>query len=162
MNRRNLLALGGVTTAGVLAGCAGDDDGNGSDPENAGVVTVTAEEDTVDAAFDRITTAIEENENLGLVAELDHSANAAGVDMELPPARVVFFGNPELGTPLMQSSPRAGLDLPQRMLVWEDSGDVKVTYNDPEYIAARHGIDDRDEILETIADALEALATGEM
>lgn len=82
--------------------------------------------------------------------------------MELPPARVVFFGNPDLGTPLMQSSPRAGLDLPQRMLVWEDSGDVKVTYNDPEYIAARHGIDDRDEILETIADALEALATGEM
>jgi len=133
-----------------------------TDIEDAGVVTVTADEDSVDAAFDRITTDIEETENLGIVAQLDHSANAESASLELAPTRVVFFGNPGAGTPLMQESQRAGLDLPQRMLVWEEDGEVLVAYNDPEYIAARHGIEGQDERLENIAGALEALATGEM
>lgn len=175
MDRRKLLALGGAITVGALAGCAGNDDDNGTDDnmngnddtntngvEDAGVITVQADEDSVDTAFDRITTTIEENENLGIIAELDHSENAASVDMELPPTRVVFFGNPAAGTPLMQRSQRAGLDLPQRMLVWDDDGEIKITYNDPNHIAARHGIEQEDELLENIAGALESIATGEM
>jgi len=186
VNRRKLLGFLGLGTAGVVSGCvSGDGAADGTDTEgndtgsptgttedtndtdmtdieDAGVVTVTADEDSVDAAFDRITTDIEETENLGIVAQLDHSANAESAGLELAPTRVVFFGNPGAGTPLMQESQRAGLDLPQRMLVWEEDGEVLVAYNDPEYIAARHGIEGQDERLENIAGALEALATGEM
>lgn len=183
MDRRELLGFVGLGTAGLVSGCVGgDEEGNGTDGDNgtdsntiettddtdmtdiedAGVVTVTAAEDSVDAAFERITTAIEENENLGIVAQLDHSANAANAGLDLDPTRVVFFGNPEAGTPLMQESQRAGLDLPQRMLVWEEDGEVRIAYNDPEHIAARHGIEGQDELLANIAGALEALATGEM
>ncbi|MEF8937971.1 MAG: DUF302 domain-containing protein [Halovenus sp.] len=200
MDRRTVLAFGGVATVGSLAGCLGsDDDGNGTEanetelnetetngtemndsetddsetndsetdtdmtqPEDTGVVTVQADEDSVDAAFDRIRSTIEDNEGLGVVAELDHRENAASVDMELPPTRVIFFGNPQAGTPLMQTSQRAGLDLPQRMLVWDDDGEIKISYNDPEYIAQRHGIEGQADLLDNIAGALEGIATDEM
>lgn len=154
MDRKLLFTLGGTLVSG--------NDDTGSDIQDAGVVTVAVTENTVEAAYDRITTAIQENENLALIAELDHRENAGSVDMELPPTRVIFFGNPEAGTPLMQDSQRVGLDLPQRMLIWEDNGDVKVTYNDPKHVAARHGIDGKDELLENIADLLDAIATGSM
>lgn len=169
MDRRHLLALGGAATAGALAGCLGEGGASQETPEltdealaDAGVVTVEVDDASVDDAFDRITTTIEDNEDLGLIADLDHQENAASVGMDLPPTRVVFFGNPRAGTPLMQRSRQAGLDLPQRMLIWDDDGTVKVSYNDPEHVAARHGIDGQDELLENIAGALDAIATGEM
>jgi uncharacterized protein (DUF302 family) len=80
--------------------------------------------------------------------------------MELPPTTLLIFGNPRLGTPLMQASRSVAIDLPQKMLVWEDEGEVMVSYNDPQYLAARHGIEGKEEILETISNALENLATG--
>jgi len=168
VDRRTLLTVGGVATVGTLAGCldaiedTDENESDTSDRADAGVVTVEADEDSVDAAFDRIRTAIEDNENLGLIAQLDHSENAASVDMDLPPTRVLFFGNPAAGTPLMRSSRRIGLDLPQRLLVWEDDDQVKITYNDPEFLAQRHGVEGQEELLENVAGALDALATGEM
>jgi len=125
----------------------------------AGLVTVRGDE-SVGGTVSRIETAIERSP-LALMATVDHAANAASADMDLPPTTVLIFGNPNVGTPLMQESRSVAIDLPQKMLVWEDDGTVKVTYNDPQYLARRHGIDGQDERLETVADALRTLATGE-
>jgi uncharacterized protein (DUF302 family) len=81
--------------------------------------------------------------------------------MSLNPTRLVIFGNPDLGTPLMQSSQSVSIDLPQKMLVWEDdNGDVFISYNDPAYLAERHAIFDRNEQLEMISTALANLANA--
>ena len=69
-----------------------------------------------------------------------------------------MFGNPKLGSPLMMDAQTIGLDLPQKILVYEEpSGVVKVAYNDPEYLKARHGITGQENILATIANALNSL-----
>jgi uncharacterized protein (DUF302 family) len=93
-----------------------------------------------------------------ILAEVDHQAGAKSVDMPLGEARLLLFGNPNLGTPLMQSSITAGIDLPMKLLVWQDGeGKVWLAYNDPQYIADRHGIKDREEVLKKMAGALNAL-----
>jgi uncharacterized protein (DUF302 family) len=109
-------------------------------------------EDSWDALF----TAIDGNPNIGIAAVVDHAANAAGVGLDLPPNREIFFGNPNIGTPLMQQAPTAGLDLPLKILVWEDVGRVFVGYNAVEYLAARHGLESP--ILENVAAALRGFA----
>jgi uncharacterized protein (DUF302 family) len=97
-------------------------------------------------------------QKLRILATVDHGANAAGVDQELPPTRLILFGNPELGTPLMRSARTVAIDLPQKLLVWEDQdGRILVTYNDPLYLQERHRIEGRDEILVTISSALSNL-----
>ena len=95
---------------------------------------------------------------LTLVEELDHAANAARVGLELPPTRLFVFGNPALGTPLMRSARTIGLDLPQKMLVWEEGDAVTIAWNDPAWLAARHGIEGQDELLGRVAGALRGLA----
>jgi uncharacterized protein (DUF302 family) len=157
MDRRTMLSVSGIAAMGGLTGCLGSTAQTDGD---SGIVTQSVDDESVDAAVQRITEAIETNEDLSLVAELDHAANAATVDLELPPMVVLFFGNPAAGTPLIQESPTAGLDLPQRMLVWDDEGTVQVSYNDPEFVASRHGIEGQDERLGAIREALETIATG--
>ena len=128
-----------------------------------GLVTQTADEETVDEAVGRLTDTVESDENpLSLLYQLDHRENASSVEMDLPPTVVIMFGNPAAGTPLMQDARTIGVDLPQKMLVWEDEDEVKITYNDPEHIAERHGIEGQDELLGNIRNALDALAAGEM
>jgi uncharacterized protein (DUF302 family) len=103
--------------------------------------------------------AIESKEPLTIVAELDHSANAKKAGMELPPTKIIMFGNPKLGTPLMKANQEIGIDLPQKMLVYKDgNGDVFVVYNDPKDLAENHGIKDQDEITAKISEALKGLA----
>lgn len=139
-----------------------DTEMNHNETEN-GLVTQTAEEATVEEAVGRITDTIESDENpLSLLYRLDHRENAATVDRDLPPTVVLMFGNPDAGTPLMQDSRTIGVDLPQKMLVWDDDGEVKLTYNDPEHLAERHGIEGMDERLGNIRNALDALAAGEL
>ena len=143
----------------------GEEDGTGvaaapTVTAGEGIVTVTSENDfeTTHAA---LVTAIQDAEPLNLVVELDHSTNAASAGLELPPTRLVVFGNPALGTPLMQSARSVAIDLPQRMLVWEaEDGTVSIAYNDPAWVAERHAITDRAEQIETIAGALAGLAAG--
>lgn len=116
---------------------------------------------SVDSTTARLVRAVESNPNLSVMAEVDHAANASRVNRSLPPTRVVIFGNPNLGTPLMQQQRTVAIDLPQKMLVWEDStGTVRVAYNAPDHLRARHGISGRDDVLTTISGALETLATG--
>lgn len=124
-----------------------------------GVVTTTVEDD-VAATVDRIESAIEESP-LTLVTTIDHAANAASAEMELPPTTLLLFGNPEVGTPLMQAERTVALDLPQKMLVWDEDGQTMVAYNDPAYLAERHGIEGQSDRLDQISSVLEGLATGE-
>jgi uncharacterized protein (DUF302 family) len=78
---------------------------------------------------------------LAVFARVDHAAGAQTVGMALRPTVVFMFGNPKAGTPLMQSDQRVGIDLPLRVLAWEDAGGtVQLTCNAPAWIAARHGL----------------------
>lgn len=125
-----------------------------------GIVTVESANDMA-TTTDNLRQAIEAAAALTLVAELDHAANASSVGLDLGPTHLFIFGNPNLGTPLMQSGQSIGIDLPQKMLVFEDSaGVVTVAYNDPGYLARRHGINDQGDILATITTALGNLAAG--
>jgi Cu-Zn family superoxide dismutase len=127
--------------------------------EGAGLVTVDSSAD-VDATVERILADIEEAD-LQLVTVVDHAAAAEKAGLQLRPTTLVIFGSPESGTPLMQSAQTAGIDLPQKLLVWRDAdGVTHVTYNDPRYLAARHGITGQDKLLDSIAEVLRRLATG--
>lgn len=131
-----------------------------SAPDNSEGITIVPSENDMDTTYNILRDAIDTNAQLTLVVEVDHSANAANVELTLSPTRLIVFGNPNLGTPLMQSGQSIGIDLPQKMLVFEDAdGEVSVAYNDPAYLAERHGITDEQTIIDTITQALGNLAT---
>lgn len=76
-----------------------------------------------------------------IFASIDHAAGAAKAGMTLRPTEVVIFGNPKGGTPFMECAQTVGIDLPLKALVWEDgSGQVWLGYNDPAFLANRHGV----------------------
>jgi len=101
-----------------------------------------------------VETAIEGNGAVGRVALVDHAAAAASVEAALRPTSVILFGDPALGTPLMQENRLAGLDRPQKLLVFDENEVVTIAWNDPAWVAARHGIEGLDEVNATIAGAL--------
>lgn len=123
-------------------------------------ITTKISANTFDVTYDKLFTAIDANANLSIVAEVNHQANATAVGLELAPTRLIIFGNPNLGTPLMQSSQTVGIDLPQKMLVWEAEGVVNVSYNTPEYLAERHKLEGVDMQLSTISTALNNLSNA--
>ncbi len=95
------------------------------------------------------------------MAEVGHQKNAESVGLKLRPTKVIFFGNPKIGTPLMKSAPTAGLDLPQKILVWESAaGTVQISYNYPEFLQTRDQIRDRNNEIQQIKSAMEKLATA--
>ncbi|MFM9842448.1 MAG: DUF302 domain-containing protein [Dongiaceae bacterium] len=109
------------------------------------------------ATVERLTSAIE-SRGAKVAAVVDHDAAARANGLALGPTTLVIFGNPNLGTPLMQSQRTAGLDLPLRVLVWEDAdGVVRVAYWPPSRIAAAHGIADRGDVVVKMAGALHAI-----
>jgi uncharacterized protein (DUF302 family) len=76
-----------------------------------------------------------------LFALVDHSGEAAKVGMKMRPTKLLIFGNPKAGTPVMLASPSSAIDLPLKILIWEDpEGKVWVTYNSPAYLQERHNI----------------------
>jgi uncharacterized protein (DUF302 family) len=91
-------------------------------------------------------------------ADIDHAAGAQKVGLSLRPTRLLIFGNPKAGTPLMQSRQTIGLDLPLRVLVWEDAADkVWLTYHRPESLAQHHHVVDQDEAVQALGAGLAAL-----
>lgn len=81
--------------------------------------------------------------NLNVFARIDHAAGAANVGRTLRPTELLIFGNPRGGTPFMECAQSVGIDLPLKVLVWEDaSGHVWLGYNSPEFLAQRHGVTD--------------------
>jgi uncharacterized protein (DUF302 family) len=102
--------------------------------------------------------AVLSQKGIQLFADIDHAAEARKVGLSLRPTQVLMFGNPQAGTPLMQGRQTIGLELPLRALVWEDeSGKVWVTYNEPEFLARRHHLVDRDDVIKAVGVGLAAL-----
>ena len=93
-------------------------------------------------------------------AHIDHSAGAAEAGLSLRPTDVLLFGNAKAGTPLMHSTQTIGIDLPLKLLVWQDAaGDTWLSYNDPQWIAKRHGLGQQHEVtVSAMSAALGALA----
>lgn len=89
---------------------------------------------------DRLEAAVKAN-GLFVFARIDHAAGAAAVGLTLPPTEVLIFGNAKGGTPLMQARQEIGIDLPLKALVWQDEeGKTWLSYNDPAWLAERHGM----------------------
>ena len=122
-----------------------------------GLVQVTSKY-AFEATYEIIKNTLDANPNIGILAEVDHNSNAKRVGLELPKTKLILFGNPNLGTPLMQSSRTIAIDLPQKILIWEEEGHVFLAYNDPRYLLKRHGITDKDPIAEKIAGALATIS----
>ncbi len=124
-----------------------------------GIVTVESDADAGET-YDRLRSAIVSNPNLTIVAEVDHQFNASQVGLTLRPTRLIVFGNPRLGTPLMQASQTVGIDLPQSVLVYQPaSGATQIAYEDPGFLAERHGIPATTAEIDQIRTALRQLAS---
>jgi len=96
---------------------------------------------------------------MSVFARVDHAAGAAEAGLELRPTNLVIFGNARGGTPLMQASQTAGIDLPLKVLVWQDAaGKTWLSYNEPSWIVQRHGLGVRAEIIDKMAAALSAMS----
>ena len=90
-----------------------------------------------------------------VVARVNHAKAAENVGQKLNPTEVLIFGNPKVGTALMQSNQAIGLDLPIKVIAWEDDkGVVTIAYNDPAWMVSRFGITDRDEVVKKMTGAL--------
>ena len=101
-----------------------------------------------------------ESKGLRIMAEVDHGANAEGI-ADLRPTHLFVFGNPKAGTQLMLRNQSVGIDLPMKLLVWEaENGQVHVQFNDPSWLAARHGIDGPAELLTKMGGALSSIAAA--
>ncbi|WP_339843909.1 DUF302 domain-containing protein [uncultured Halopseudomonas sp.] len=105
----------------------------------AGLIAVKSPH-SAKATMDRFEVIIKDK-GLNVFARIDHAAGAAKIGKALRPTEVLIFGNPQGGTPFMECAQSVGIDLPLKALVWEDaSSQVWLGYNDPEYLAERHGV----------------------
>jgi uncharacterized protein (DUF302 family) len=110
----------------------------------------------VKETVDRLTAALKEK-GITPVARVDHAAAAKAAGLDLRATEVLLFGNPKLGTPLMQANRHIAIDLPMKVLVWEDEGGkVWIGYTHPETLKTRYKIQGRDEVLKAMAGALDA------
>src|ERR1700678_258584 len=103
-----------------------------------GIIEIPSNQ-SVDETVEKLK-GILQSKGVTLFAIIDHSGEAEKAGMKMPPTKLLIFGNPKAGTPLMLAAPSIAIDLPLKILVWEDSGGkVWVSYNDPEYLKERHG-----------------------
>jgi uncharacterized protein (DUF302 family) len=110
------------------------------------------------ATMDRLDAEISEREMI-VFARIDHAAGAAEVGLTLRPTELIIFGNARGGTPLMQSVQTVGIDLPLKLLVWQDAqGKTWISYNEPGWIARRHGVSDAQSVVNKMADLLSAIS----
>ena len=118
-----------------------------------GLVAVKSSHD-VKATADKLESVLKEK-GMTVMARVNHQQGAEKAGMELRPTEVVIFGNPRVGTPLMQCAQSVAIDLPQKALIWEDAnGEVWLGYNNPEYLKNRHSIEGCDEVLDKVSVAL--------
>jgi uncharacterized protein (DUF302 family) len=94
-------------------------------------------------------------------ARIDHAAGAQRIGKDLKPTLLIIFGNPAMGTPLIQRSRSIGIDLPLKALIWEDrAGQVWFSYNAPDYLARRHGITEMDTLVQKMETAVSNFAAA--
>jgi uncharacterized protein (DUF302 family) len=122
-----------------------------------GLVTMRSDRGPAET-MNRLEAAVKEN-GLTVFARIDHAAGAKEVGLPLRPTAVLIFGNAKGGMPLMQSVQTIGIDLPLKVLVWEDVSDVTwLSYNDPSWLAKRHGLSHgSDAVASALAAALGAI-----
>jgi uncharacterized protein (DUF302 family) len=99
-----------------------------------------------------------ERRGLTMFARIDHAAAAREAGLELANEEVLLFGNPRAGTPLMQSDPKIGVELPLRVLVWDDTDGTLLGYNDPRELADRYDVGPYEPTLEMMSRLLAELA----
>ena len=122
-----------------------------------GLISVKSAHD-VKATADRLENVLKQK-GMNVFIRIDHAAGARKVGKNLRPTELVVFGNPKVGTPLMQCNQSAAIDLPQKALIWQDEKDqVWLTHNDPNYLAQRHGLDQCTEVIKKVAKALNNFA----
>lgn len=110
------------------------------------------------ATMDRLEELVKQR-GLNVFARIDHAAGATKVGKTLRPTEVLIFGNPQGGTPFMECAQSVGIDLPLKALVWEDaSAQVWVGYNDPAFLAQRHGVA-QCPVVENLRKALDGIAS---
>jgi uncharacterized protein (DUF302 family) len=106
---------------------------------NSGIISRPSQH-SVDETVEKLKTILQ-SKGVALFALVDHSGEAAKVGMKMPPTKLLIFGNPKAGTPLMLAAPSSAIDLPLKILVSEDSqGKVWISYNSPAYLFERHGL----------------------
>ena len=121
--------LAALLAGSVLLGSAADN-GIVSKPSNH----------SVDQTVENLKNILQ-SKGITLFALIDHSGEAEKVGMKMPPTKLLIFGSPKAGTPLMLAAPSIAIDLPLKILVWEDGqGKVWLSYNSPEYLIKRHGV----------------------
>jgi uncharacterized protein (DUF302 family) len=129
---------------------------NASDLADADLVTLPSPHG-VDETVERLKSLLDAKK-IQVFAHIDHAAGAKKVGLSLRPTQVLIFGNPQAGTPLMQSRQTIGLDLPLRILVWEDeAGKVWLTYRRPGLLARLHHVAGHDEAVKGLDDGLSGL-----
>jgi len=110
-----------------------------STPPESGLISIPSHH-SVDDTVARLTQLLAAK-GVKLLAVIDHSGEAAAAGLQMPPTKVVIFGSPEAGTPLMLASPSIAIDLPLKLLVAQDStGGVTITWNAPAYLRTRHNL----------------------
>ena len=115
---------------------------------------------SVQETLDRLSATLTEK-GIKVMARVDHAAGAKAAGLKLKPTQLLIFGNPKLGTPLMQSKRMIGLDLPMKVLAWEDDkGEVHVAYTLPATLASRHGVTDKGEVIGKMTQALAGLTAA--
>ncbi len=124
---------------------------------DTGLTNVKSSHD-VKTTADRLEAVLKEK-GMTVFLRVNHSEGARNVGKQLRPTELVIFGNPKVGAPLMQCDQTIGIDLPQKALIWQDeNGQVWLTYNDPRYLAKRHGIDGCQPVLDKVQNALKNFA----
>ena len=124
---------------------------------DTGLTNVKSAHDVKNTA-DRLESVLKEK-GMTVFLRINHSEGARKVGKQLRPTELVIFGNPKVGAPLMQCGRTIGIDLPQKALIWQDEGgQVWLTYNDPRYLARRHGIDGCKPVLDKVQNALKDFA----
>jgi len=134
-------------------------EGKGFIKEDNGMITRMSKH-SVKETIDRLEAALK-SKGITVALRWSHSDKAKGVGIELRPTELLIFGNPKLGSNMFTSKQTAGIDFPMKALAWQDEkGQVWYTYNDPAYLAKRHGINDRDEVLMKMSKALAAFSAA--
>ena len=115
---------------------------------------------SVETTLDRLESAVKQK-GFTVFARINHAAGAAKIGKQLRPTELLIFGNPKVGTALMSSRQSAGLDLPIRVVAWEDStGQVWLAYSAPRYLEERYRIPDRQAVIGKMTGALKNLTDG--
>ena len=122
-----------------------------------GLISVKSSHD-VKATADRLEDILKQK-GMNVFIRINHAAGDRKVGQNLRPTELVVFGNPKVGTPLMQCNQSVAIDLPQKALIWQDDKEqVWLTYNDPDYLAQRHGLDACADVIKKVAKALNNFA----